>query len=318
MVEIDGERAFVYHVPPDALRRAIDGRSAFTYYPGGGGAARSAQRPDRFGVTTPRATVTAGSEVTGRSRGATATRGGTSDGAGVARTPVAVPAGADAGEEDGQGSDLLAGDHRLHEHQRDADPARPLRHSGSSGSGGRLQHRLAARRDPPHPAHAGPAQHRPRRRGAPRPGDRLELRSSPSTASTSRRCSTPTRTRSAAASAASPSPPTRSSRSSSATRTSSSACSRCRPCGRSSRTPNRSTPISRCRSTSAGLAAKATTIINAQDYGRTIYDMALRRDLILIGEDMVNVAFDAPWTLPPRADRGCRAPAVRTRRVRPL
>ena len=29
--------------------------------------------------------------------------------------------------------------------------------------------------------------------------------------------------------------------------------------------------------------------------------MALRRDLIQIGEDMVNVAFDAPWTLPPRA-----------------
>jgi replicative DNA helicase len=43
----------------------------------------------------------------------------------------------------------------------------------------------------------------------------------------------------------------------------------------------------------ARLAAEATTIINAEDYGRTIYDLALRRALIGIGEDMVNVAFDA-------------------------
>src|SRR3984893_18230019 len=33
----------------------------------------------------------------------------------------------------------------------------------------------------------------------------------------------------------------------------------------------------------ARLAAEATTIINAQDYGRTIYELALRRDLIRIG-----------------------------------
>ena len=51
----------------------------------------------------------------------------------------------------------------------------------------------------------------------------------------------------------------------------------------------------------ARLAAEATTIINAQDYGRTIYDMSLRRDLIRIGEDMVNVAFDAPVDFAPRA-----------------
>src|ERR1700753_963721 len=44
----------------------------------------------------------------------------------------------------------------------------------------------------------------------------------------------------------------------------------------------------------ARLAAEATTIINAQDYGRTIYDLSLRRDLIRIGEEMVNVAYDAP------------------------
>ncbi|WP_252721004.1 DnaB-like helicase N-terminal domain-containing protein, partial [Acinetobacter baumannii] len=44
----------------------------------------------------------------------------------------------------------------------------------------------------------------------------------------------------------------------------------------------------------ARLAAEATTIINAEDYGRSIYDLAIRRDLIQIGEGMVNVAYDAP------------------------
>jgi replicative DNA helicase len=47
------------------------------------------------------------------------------------------------------------------------------------------------------------------------------------------------------------------------------------------------------------LAANATTIINAGDYGRTVYDLAIRRDLIVIGEDMVNVAYDAPVDAPP-------------------
>ena len=50
----------------------------------------------------------------------------------------------------------------------------------------------------------------------------------------------------------------------------------------------------------ARLAAEATTIINAQDYGRTIYELSLRRDLIRIGEDMVNVAFDAPVDFAPQ------------------
>src|ERR1700722_11692306 len=44
----------------------------------------------------------------------------------------------------------------------------------------------------------------------------------------------------------------------------------------------------------ARLAAEATTIINAEDYGRTVYDLSIRRDLIVIGEDMVNLAYDAP------------------------
>ncbi|WP_346897812.1 replicative DNA helicase [uncultured Roseibium sp.] len=47
------------------------------------------------------------------------------------------------------------------------------------------------------------------------------------------------------------------------------------------------------------LAADAASIINAEDYGRTIYDLALRRNLIRIGEDMVNIAFDAPIDVPP-------------------
>src|SRR5215471_12486745 len=50
----------------------------------------------------------------------------------------------------------------------------------------------------------------------------------------------------------------------------------------------------------ARLAAEATTIINAQDYGRTIYDLSLRRDLIQIGEEMVNVAYEAPVDFAPR------------------
>ena len=48
------------------------------------------------------------------------------------------------------------------------------------------------------------------------------------------------------------------------------------------------------------LAANAATIINARDYGRTIYDLATRRQLILIGEDMVNAAYDAPVDFPPK------------------
>jgi replicative DNA helicase len=50
----------------------------------------------------------------------------------------------------------------------------------------------------------------------------------------------------------------------------------------------------------ARLAAEATTIINAEDYGHTIYDLSIRRDLIHVGEDMVNLAYDAPVDLSPR------------------
>jgi len=49
----------------------------------------------------------------------------------------------------------------------------------------------------------------------------------------------------------------------------------------------------------ARLAAEATTVINAQDYGRTIYDLSVRRSLIVIGEDIVNDAYDAPVDFAP-------------------
>jgi replicative DNA helicase len=42
----------------------------------------------------------------------------------------------------------------------------------------------------------------------------------------------------------------------------------------------------------ARLAANATTIINAEEYGRTVYELAQRRKLIGIGTDLVNEAFD--------------------------
>jgi replicative DNA helicase len=42
----------------------------------------------------------------------------------------------------------------------------------------------------------------------------------------------------------------------------------------------------------AELAASVITIINTEDYGRTIYDLHLRRELITLGEDMVTEAFE--------------------------
>src|SRR6202140_1496604 len=41
----------------------------------------------------------------------------------------------------------------------------------------------------------------------------------------------------------------------------------------------------------ARLSASAVTVINAADYGRTIHDLYLRRQLIAIGEDTVNDAY---------------------------
>ena len=49
----------------------------------------------------------------------------------------------------------------------------------------------------------------------------------------------------------------------------------------------------------ARLAAEATTVINAADYGQAIYDLAIRRSLILVGEEMVSVAYESDVEMTP-------------------
>jgi replicative DNA helicase len=49
------------------------------------------------------------------------------------------------------------------------------------------------------------------------------------------------------------------------------------------------------------LAASAVSVMNAHDYGRAIYDLSVRRNLIIVGEDMVNTAYDSPVDMPPEA-----------------
>jgi len=44
----------------------------------------------------------------------------------------------------------------------------------------------------------------------------------------------------------------------------------------------------------ARLVAEATTIINAPDYGQNIYNLAVRRALIEVGAEIVNLAYEAP------------------------
>jgi replicative DNA helicase len=50
----------------------------------------------------------------------------------------------------------------------------------------------------------------------------------------------------------------------------------------------------------ARLAAEATTIINAEDYGKTVKNLSVLRNLITIGEDMVNLAYNAPVEATPQ------------------
>jgi len=50
----------------------------------------------------------------------------------------------------------------------------------------------------------------------------------------------------------------------------------------------------------ARLAAAATTVINASEYGRAVYEMAQRRRLISIGEDVVNGSYDMSVGSSPR------------------
>jgi replicative DNA helicase len=44
----------------------------------------------------------------------------------------------------------------------------------------------------------------------------------------------------------------------------------------------------------AELAKFSPTVINSYDYGRLLYEMAMRRELIRVGEDLVATAFDPP------------------------
>ncbi|MEQ1890515.1 MAG: replicative DNA helicase [Alphaproteobacteria bacterium] len=44
----------------------------------------------------------------------------------------------------------------------------------------------------------------------------------------------------------------------------------------------------------ARLAGSATTVINAEFYGRIIHDLSVRRGLIRLGEDVVNRSYDSP------------------------
>jgi replicative DNA helicase len=43
----------------------------------------------------------------------------------------------------------------------------------------------------------------------------------------------------------------------------------------------------------ARLAAEATTVLNAGDFGQAVYDLSIRRNLIQIGEQMVDTAYEA-------------------------
>ena len=48
----------------------------------------------------------------------------------------------------------------------------------------------------------------------------------------------------------------------------------------------------------ARLAGSAVTVINAEHYGRAIHDLAMRRALVSIGEEVVNDAYDGPLDQP--------------------
>ena len=48
------------------------------------------------------------------------------------------------------------------------------------------------------------------------------------------------------------------------------------------------------------LADHVVTTINVRDYGQTIHDLATRRQVILIGEDVVNAALNSPVDFPPK------------------
>jgi replicative DNA helicase len=50
-----------------------------------------------------------------------------------------------------------------------------------------------------------------------------------------------------------------------------------------------------------GLAQAAPALPNVRDYARILHDLAVRRSLIRIGEDIVNTAYEAPHDKPPQS-----------------
>ena len=54
------------------------------------------------------------------------------------------------------------------------------------------------------------------------------------------------------------------------------------------------------------LVSSAVTIINAEDYGQNIHDLYLRRQLITLGEDVVNEAFNQDLNDPARNSKAHR------------
>src|SRR5271170_4406830 len=51
----------------------------------------------------------------------------------------------------------------------------------------------------------------------------------------------------------------------------------------------------------SGLAQAAPALANVRDYARILHDLAVRRSLIRLGEDIVNTAYEAPIDKPPQA-----------------
>jgi len=51
----------------------------------------------------------------------------------------------------------------------------------------------------------------------------------------------------------------------------------------------------------SGLAQAAPALANVRDFARILHDLAIRRSLIRLGEDIVNTAFEAPHEKPPQA-----------------
>ncbi len=47
------------------------------------------------------------------------------------------------------------------------------------------------------------------------------------------------------------------------------------------------------------LAAATVSVYSAKDFGQTVYDLAIRRELIAIGDEMAEVAYDSPIDLSP-------------------